>query len=329
MGEISSKYLPDYQYIARNVLARIGYTSDEAGLNCDTCKYLIDVVGQSPDIALGVDIEGAGDQGMVFGYATDETENYMPYAIDIANKISKACDVARLSGKLPWALPDGKCQVTVKYDENTHTASITDIVVSIQHKADTNEKTIDMDIVDIITKTIPEEWWKNASLHVNPTGRFVIGGPAADIGLTGRKIVVDTYGGSAPHGGGAFSGKDPTKVDRSGAYMARYIAKNVVASGVAKKCQVQIAYIIGETDPISINVETFGTSRWENDQIEDAISNVFNLKPKSIIEALDLRHTSYEKLATYGHFGKEGYPWENTDKAEEFLEYVEHNCELR
>ena len=322
MGEITAKTeqsIP-YQEIARETLRFIGYDNDEAGFNCDTCSYIINVVNQSPDIAAGVDRDGAGDQGMMFGYATNETENYMPIAQQLANNISVIMFSKYKNDLLPWALPDGKCQITVQYDDNGNFEGVDTIVVSAQHKDKYSIKEITPDITNICNIALQGyDIKKDCKFYINPTGKFVKGGPAADTGLTGRKIVVDTYGGYAPHGGGAFSGKDSSKVDRSGAYMARYVAKNLVASGVCDKCMIQVAYIIGQTEPASININCFGTEKKPIAEILEAVNQTFDFAPRSIIHKFDLKHTHYLPYACFGHFGRIecNSPWEQLDKVEE------------
>ncbi len=339
MGEITTSTYVDIPATVRNTVREIGYDSSDKGFDCNTCGVITSIDSQSPDIAMGVDkaLEakegkltdkydiGAGDQGMVFGYACDETACYMPLPIYLAQELAKQLTAVRKSGKLSYLRPDGKTQVTVEYDGETP-VRIDAIVVSSQHSADVSLEQIRKDVIEnVIKPIIPEKYLDdNTKIYVNPTGRFVVGGPQGDSGLTGRKIIVDTYGGYACHGGGAFSGKDPTKVDRSAAYMARYVAKNIVAAGAAKKCEVQIAYAIGVARPLSVCVKTFGTGVCADDKLADIVSEVFDLRPAAIIEQLDLRKPIYKNLAAYGHFGREelGVKWESTDKAEEIKKKI-------
>ncbi len=333
MGEITTEHYVDIQKIVRETVREIGYDRAKYGFDCDTCGVICAIDGQSPDIALGVDkaLEakegeisdkydtGAGDQGMMFGFACDETPELMPLPISLAHKLSKKLTDVRKNGTLPYLRPDGKTQVTVEY-ENDIPVRIDTIVISSQHDAAVELEQIRDDIVKhVINTTVDAKLIdENTKIFVNPTGRFVVGGPNGDSGLTGRKIIVDTYGGYSRHGGGAFSGKDPTKVDRSAAYAARYVAKNVVAAGLAKKCEVQIAYAIGVAKPVSVLVDTFGTGVVDDEVIANAVTTVFDLRPAAIIEALDLRKPIYKKLAAYGHMGREelGVKWELTDKTE-------------
>lgn len=324
MGEITTHadYI-DISRIARRVLRDIGYTDSDYGIDCDACAVMSTIDEQSPDIAMGVDRDGAGDQGMVFGYACNETPTLMPMPIYYAHELAKKLAEVRKNGTLPYLRPDGKTQVTVEYD-NGKPVRIDAVVVSAQHAPSVSQKTIARDVTEkVIDAVIPAELRdENTKLYINPTGQFIVGGPHGDSGLTGRKIIVDTYGGYACHGGGAFSGKDPTKVDRSAAYMARYIAKNIVAAGIADKCQIQIAYAIGVAQPVSVCVQTEGSRLgYTDEQIADAVCEVFDMRPKAIIEALDLRKPGYEKLAAYGHLGREdlGVSWEKTDKKEAIL----------
>ena len=334
MGEISTSCYVDIASIARGVVCDIGYNNPAYGFDGNTCGVLTSIDAQSPDIAMGVnesletkngardedDLIGAGDQGMMFGYACDETPELMPMAISLAHQLSKRLTEVRKNGTLRYLRPDGKTQVTVEYDGDTP-VRVDAVVVSAQHDPDVSLEQIRADILEqVIKKIIPEKWLdENTKYFINPTGRFVIGGPVGDSGLTGRKIIVDTYGGYGRHGGGAFSGKDPTKVDRSASYAARYVAKNIVAAGLAKKCEVQLAYAIGVARPVSIAVETFGTSRYGNDEIAAAVSKVFDLRPNAIIRRLDLRRPIYRAVSTYGHMGREdlNVPWEKRDKADE------------
>ena len=332
MGEITTNCYVDIANIAREVVRDIGYDRGKYGFDCDTCGVITSIDEQSPDIAMGVDKsledksgdaqlgEGAGDQGMMFGYACDETPELMPLPLSLAQKLCKQMTLVRKTGLLPYMRPDGKSQVTVEYDENNRPVRVDTVVISTQHNPDVTLEQIRSDMVELVIKPIiPEEMLdENTKYYVNPTGRFVKGGPAADAGLTGRKIIVDTYGGSAPHGGGCFSGKDPTKVDRSAAYAARWVAKNIVAAGLARKCQVQLAYAIGVAHPVSVMVETFGTGKVSDERLEQAVRKVFDLRPSAIIRDLDLRKPIYRQLAAYGHMGREdlGVKWENTDRAD-------------
>ncbi|CDC70801.1 MULTISPECIES: methionine adenosyltransferase [environmental samples] len=333
MGEITTKCYVDIGKIAREVVRDIGYDRGKYGFDCDTCGVITSIDEQSADIALGVDKSledkegtdselgnGAGDQGMMFGYACDETPELMPLPLSLAQKLAKRLTEVRKSGELSYLRPDGKSQVTVEYDENNRPVRVDTVVISTQHDPDVSLETIRADMVEKVAKAvIPAEMLdEKTKYYINPTGRFVLGGPAADTGLTGRKIIVDTYGGSAPHGGGCFSGKDPTKVDRSAAYAARWVAKNIVAAGLARRCQVELAYAIGVAQPVSILVDTFGTGTVGDDKLEAAVRKVFDLRPTAIIRDLNLRRPIYRKLAAYGHMGREdlGVAWEKTDRVE-------------
>ena len=332
MGEITTNCYVDIANIAREVVRDIGYDRGKYGFDCDTCGVITSIDEQSPDIAMGVDKsledksgdaqlgEGAGDQGMMFGYACDETPELMPLPLSLAQKLCKQMTLVRKTGLLPYMRPDGKSQVTVEYDENNRPVRVDTVVISTQHNPDVTLEQIRQDMIEQVAKVvIPADMLdENTKYYVNPTGRFVKGGPAADAGLTGRKIIVDTYGGSAPHGGGCFSGKDPTKVDRSAAYAARWVAKNIVAAGLARRCQVELAYAIGVAQPVSILVDTFGTGVVSDDKLEAAVRKVFDLRPAAIIRDLDLRKPIYRQLAAYGHMGREdlGVSWEKTDRVE-------------
>ena len=329
-GEITSKSHVNVPEIVRNTVADIGYTHSTMGFDSETCSVMVTLDKQSQDIALGVDSsdskeQGAGDQGLMFGYAKDETPELMPSPILYAHKLTKKLSEKRKDGTLDFLRPDGKSQVTFKY-ENNSPVGIDAVVISSQHSDDVDNKTIYEGIYEeVIKNTIEDELITNdTKIYINPTGRFVIGGPMGDAGLTGRKIIIDTYGGWARHGGGAFSGKDPSKVDRSAAYMARYVAKNVVASGFAKECEVQLAYAIGVPEPVSVMVDTFGTGSEPEEKISVAIREVFDLRPKAIIETLDLLRPIYKDTASYGHFGKQGdgYTWEKTDKVDQLKKAI-------
>ena len=334
MGEISTSCYIDIPKIARETINEIGYNNAVYGFDGNSCAVLTCIDEQSPDIALGVDhsqenkasdvdpydLNGAGDQGMMFGYATRETPELMPLAISLAHKLALKLTEVREDGTLPYLRPDGKSQVTVEYDEDDKPVRIEAIVVSSQHAADVELSRIREDIIEhVIRPVIPAEFLdEDTKIYVNPTGRFVVGGPAGDSGLTGRKIIVDTYGGACGHGGGCFSGKDPTKVDRSASYAARWVAKNIVAAGLADKCEVELAYAIGVARPLSVYINTFGTETVAPEKLQAAVNKVFDLRPSAIIDALDLRRPIYKQVAAYGHMGREdlGVPWEKTDRVD-------------
>ena len=321
-GEITTKAYVDFQSLVRNTVAEIGYTHSEYGFDSNTCAVISSINKQSPDIAQGVDKDGAGDQGMMFGYATNETPELMPLPISLAHRLAEKLSEVRKNGTMPYLRPDGKSQVTVEYAEVGKPARVDAVVISSQHEEDVTNERIHADVKKhVIEAVIPAELLDaNTKFHINPTGRFVIGGPMGDSGLTGRKIIVDTYGGMGRHGGGAFSGKDATKVDRSAAYMARYIAKNIVAAGLADRCEVQLAYAIGEPQPVSVLVDTFGTGTVSETELTRLIRDNFKLNPSGIIETLGLRRPIFKQTAAYGHFGRKGsadsFTWERTDKAE-------------
>lgn len=321
MGEITTDCHVDIPQLVRDVVCEIGYDSAEKGFDGNTCAVVTSIDKQSPDIALGVDREGAGDQGMMFGYACDETPELMPLPISLAHRLARQMTEKRKNGTLDYLRADGKTQVTVEYDENDKPCRVDTIVVSSQHSADVEPEQIRKDIIEhVINPIIPKELMdEDTTVYVNPTGRFVVGGPQGDSGLTGRKIIVDTYGGYARHGGGAFSGKDPTKVDRSAAYAARYVAKNIVAAGLAQKCEVELAYAIGIACPVSIMVETFGTGVIADDRLSCIVSELFDLRPAAIIEKLDLRRPIYRQLASLGHVGRTDIDltWEKTDRVDD------------
>jgi len=319
-GEVTTACYIDIADTVRQTIIEIGYDDVHLGFCGETCGVLVAIQEQSPDIALGVDEGGAGDQGMMFGYATDETPELMPAPIVFAHALTRRLAEVRRGGAFPWLRPDGKSQVTVRY-ENGRAKHIDAVVIAAHHGKDVSMQTIRREVMDhVISPCLPAEWLDGGTNYlINRTGRFEVGGPLADTGLTGRKIIVDTYGGLARHGGGCFSGKDPSKVDRSAAYMMRYLAKNVVASGVARRCELQVAYCIGQADPVSVAVETFGTGQADDAEIERVLRGIFDLRPRSIIEYLDLRKPIYRATAAYGHFGRNepGFTWERTDKAEE------------
>ncbi|HEY4425108.1 MAG TPA: methionine adenosyltransferase [Pyrinomonadaceae bacterium] len=318
-GEITTEAVLDFSRIARETIRQIGYTSSSYGFDCDTCAVLSALDRQSPDIAMGVDTGGAGDQGLMFGYACNETPELMPLPIQLAHQLVRRLSEVRKSGELPYLRPDGKSQVTVEYRDG-RPFRVDAVVISSQHADDVTNEQLRSEIQkQVIEHTVSSELLdKDTKYHINPTGRFVTGGPKGDAGVTGRKIIVDTYGGYAPHGGGAFSGKDPTKVDRSAAYMARYIAKNIVAAGLAERCMVQLAYAIGVADPVSVYVNTEGSGRVSDVVLSKLVRENFELTPRGIIESLNLRRPIYKATAAYGHFGRseEGFSWEKTDKAE-------------
>lgn len=341
MGEVSTRAEVDYEAIIRNVIREIGYTDASIGFDADTCQILIKLNAQSPDIAMGVDRSlevregeasgedednGAGDQGMMFGYASNETEELMPFAISLAHKLTRGLAALRKSGTLPYLRPDGKAQVSVEYDENGRPARIDAVVCSTQHTADITQEQLHKDIREqLFDKIIPRDMVdEKTKYYINPTGQFIVGGPNGDAGLTGRKIIVDTYGGYGRHGGGAFSGKDCTKVDRGAAYAARYIAKNIVAAGLADKCELQLSYAIGVAQPVSVMIDTFGTGKLPEHRLEEIIRENFDLRPSGIIRMLDLRRPIFRQTAAYGHFGREdlNLSWEKTDRAEQLKKYL-------
>jgi len=333
-GEITTTATLDYPKIVRETIADIGYTHSDMGFDANTCAVLCAIEAQSPDIALGVDAktskskeQGAGDQGLMFGYACDETRELMPLPIMLSHKLAKKLTDVRKKGVLGWLRPDGKSQVTVEYDDSGKPARLDAIVVSTQHAEEIKHRDLKKAIrEEVIDKVVPAKLVDGKTkFHINPTGRFVLGGPYADAGLTGRKIIVDTYGGMGRHGGGAFSGKDPSKVDRSAAYFTRYVAKNIVAAKLAKRCEVQVAYAIGVAKPMGVYVTTFGTGEVDDDQIEKAVAKLFDFRPQAIVETLDLLQPIYRPTAAYGHFGRKsrkGFTWEKTDRAEELREAV-------
>ncbi len=323
-GEITTKTYIEIPNLVRGIIKEIGYTDASFGFDYLTCAVLNTIQQQSPDIAMGVDKDGAGDQGMMFGFATNETPELMPLPIMLAHKLCMRLAEVRKNGTLPYVRPDGKSQVSVRYEDG-RPVKVDTVVISTQHAPDVDQQTIHNDIISkVIKPIIPSDFFDESSItyHVNPTGRFVVGGPHGDTGLTGRKIIVDTYGGYGRHGGGAFSGKDPTKVDRSATYVARYIAKNIVAAGLADKCEIQLAYAIGVAEPVSIFVESFGTGKIPDEEMARRVAKTFNLTPKGIIEMLDLRRPIYKKTAAYGHFGRdeEGFTWEKTDKTKDLAQ---------
>ena len=325
-AEITTKSQVDIQQVARDTIREIGYTDSAMGFDANTCSVVLTIDKQSPDIALGVNRKGAGDQGLMFGYACDETEEFMPSPILYAHKLARRLSEVRKDGTLPFLRPDGKSQVTFRYEDG-EPVGVDAVVVSSQHSKDVSRG----DLVEGIRENVIDHCMgtlisRNTKIHINPTGNFVIGGPMGDTGLTGRKIIVDTYGGWSRHGGGAFSGKDPSKVDRSAAYMARYIAKNIVAASLASRCEVQIAYAIGVVEPVSVMIETFGTAVLPEERISEAVREVFNLTPEGIISHLELLRPIYRKTASYGHFGRneETFSWERTDRIAELKKAVEN-----
>ena len=329
-GEITTNAVIDYQSIARDTIKGIGYDQDAYGINGDTCAVLISLDKQSPDISQGVtegegmhEEQGAGDQGLMFGYACDETEQLMPFPVHYSHRLVERMAELRESGELPWLRPDSKSQVTVEYEGNKPVRVHT-VVISTQHDPDVEWQTIHDEVIEkVVRAVIPAEYLDDRTVyHINPTGRFVLGGPHGDCGLTGRKIIVDTYGGMGRHGGGAFSGKDPSKVDRSAAYAARWVAKNVVAAGLAERCEVQLSYAIGVAEPLSVRVDTFGTGKADDEAISQAVEKTFDLRPARIIQALDLKRPIYQRTAYHGHFGRADFPWESTEVAPKLAEAV-------
>jgi len=323
-GEITTEAYVDFPTIVRGTVSAVGYTDALYGFDSNTCAVISSIHSQSPDIAMGVDTGGAGDQGMMFGYASNENDDYLPTPISLAHKLTRRLSEVRKSGSLPYLRPDGKSQVTVEYDASHKPVRVDAVVISTQHSELVDNKTLRADILQhVIQQAIPAHLLDaDTKYHINPTGRFVVGGPMGDTGLTGRKIIVDTYGGMGRHGGGAFSGKDPTKVDRSACYMCRYIAKNIVAAGLADRCEVQLAYAIGVAEPVSVHVDTFGTSKIDEGRLVQMVRETFQLTPKGIIESLKLRRPIYKKTAAYGHFGRmdPDFTWEATDKAAQLRE---------
>jgi S-adenosylmethionine synthetase len=317
-GEITTNTYVDFPKVARQTVREIGYTRAKFGFDCDTCGVISSIDAQSPDIAMGVDVGGAGDQGLMFGYACNETPDLMPLPISLAHQLTRRLAEVRKEGVLDYLRPDGKSQVTVEYDEHKNPIRVPTVVISTQHGEDVTNDQLRADIAEHVIKPVVPEHLADGAItyHINPTGRFVVGGPQGDTGLTGRKIIVDTYGGMGAHGGGAFSGKDPSKVDRSASYMARYIAKNIVAAGIADRCEVQLAYAIGVADPVSVHVDTKGTGKIDEFKLSDIVRANFRLTPREIIESLDLRRPIYKATAAYGHFGRTEFSWERTDKAD-------------
>ena len=318
-GEITTNTYVDFPRVARETVREIGYTRAKFGFDCDTCGVMSSIDSQSPDIAMGVDVGGAGDQGLMFGYACDETPELMPLPISLAHKLTRRLAEVRKEGVVNYLRPDGKSQVTVEYNEQRKPVRVSTVVISTQHGEEASSEQIYGDMVEHVVKPVlPEEMVDDSiNYHINPTGRFVVGGPQGDTGLTGRKIIVDTYGGMGAHGGGAFSGKDPSKVDRSASYMARYIAKNIVAAGLASRCEIQLAYAIGVADPVSVFVDTKGTGKVDDYKLSEIVRDNFKLTPRGIIDTLDLRKPIYKKTAAYGHFGRSEFSWERIDKAEQ------------
>ena len=327
-GEITTSAWVDIENLVRNVVCDIGYNHSDIGFDANSCAVLNAIGKQSPDINQGVvkadpKEQGAGDQGLMFGFACNETDVFMPAPITYAHRLMEKQAEVRKNGTLPWLRPDAKCQVTFIYDNNGNIEGIDTIVLSTQHSPDVSNKDIHEGVTEeIIKKVIPEKWITNKTkFFINPTGRFVIGGPMGDCGLTGRKIIVDTYGGYARHGGGAFSGKDPSKVDRSAAYAARYVAKNIVAAGLADKCEIQVSYAIGVAEPVSVSIDTFGTGKYSEEKLVDIVKENFDLRPYGLIEMLNLKRPIYQKTAAYGHFGRSEFPWEQLDLAEKLRNY--------
>jgi len=324
-GEVTSKHSFDVEKLVREVICNVGYDSDELGFDGKTIPIIIDINKQSPDIAMGVNKDdiGAGDQGIMFGYACSETDEYLPLSYVLSSKLAKRVEEVRKKNILPYLRPDGKMQVTVEYSDGVPTRVDT-VVISLQHNDEVDNRQLRDDIKrEIIEKVIDSKYLIDTKYLINPTGRFVIGGPCGDSGLTGRKIVVDTYGGVSPHGGGAFSGKDYTKVDRSAAYYARYVCKNLVASGVCSKCLLEVGYAIGVSEPVSIYIDTYGTSKYDNSVILEMINKLFDFRPKNIIDTFDLKHLKYSELSNYGHFGRDTSPFEKTDMVESIRKYLE------
>jgi S-adenosylmethionine synthetase len=319
-GEITTRCYVDFPKVARETIREVGYTRAKYGFDCDTCAVISTIDEQSPDIAMGVDTGGAGDQGLMFGFASNETEELMPAAIMLAHKLTRKLSEVRKDGSLDWIRPDGKSQVTILYD-GFKPVKVETVVLSTQHSPDVSIEKVRTDVMEHVIKPVIPEHLRDGMTryHINPTGRFAVGGPQGDCGLTGRKIIVDTYGGYGHHGGGAFSGKDPSKVDRSASYMARYLAKNIVAAGIADRAEIQLAYAIGVADPVSVMVDTFGTGKVPEDVIEEILRDSFDLTPRGIIKTLDLRRPIYRKTAAYGHFGRNEpeFTWERTDRAAE------------